>query len=189
MGSDCGPVEIGFCLGGCCFFIGSLALIGGIILAVQYGNLKDAEMTECMFFDEIKEDCTVTSQTGKSYSTCSGSKPIYFYRVLSHYAYDETNIECSYKNDTIVNGTGIDYWQIYRDGICICAMDFVSEQPYPKYNDNQWHTCYIADCDDNQWSWDSPTKHEKDYIGAFITASVFLVVSYITCGVGIYYDQ
>eukprot|EP00483_Globobulimina_turgida_P000337 UN00337 len=178
---DCGKLELAFCCGGSFFMFGTFALIGAVMQIVEYKSLKDAEMTECFYIDSKKEDCTVTSTIGKSSSTCSGSKPTYFYKVLSHYNMDETNIECSSTNDND--------WQVYRNGICICTGDRISEQPYPKYDDNQWHTCYIADCDGNDWSFDSPAKHKQNYQGAFIFFGVLYFLGFFICCLGIYFDN
>eukprot|EP00483_Globobulimina_turgida_P013388 UN13412 len=150
-GGDCGKLEWGFCCGGWFLIVGTIALVGAVVSFVEYKSLKNAEMTECFYVDSIKEDCTITS--GQSSSTCTGSKDTYYYDVLPHSEVDETNIECS-------NDTGHD-WNVFLEGICICSMNKITKQPYPKYDDNQWHICYVADCDGNDWSFDSPATHKK----------------------------
>eukprot|EP01083_Nonionella_stella_P278528 947182_1 len=192
MANDCGVLEWSFCFGGCCFFCGTFALIAAIIGAVQYESLKNAEMTECMYFDEIEEDCTVTTQVGKSYSTCSGSQTIYFYKVLSHYDAKETSIECSEKYNQY-NERSSNYWQISQEGICICTLDasLGTKQPemFTDNNDDEWHTCYVADCDDNEWSWDDPQKGKSIYVDAFIVFGVLYFACCATVCLGIWYDN
>eukprot|EP01084_Bolivina_argentea_P186406 321320_1 len=186
----CGILEWSCCCGGFLCVVGTMMLIISIIFAVRYKSIKGAESTECMFFDEIEAGCTVTSQVGKSYSTCGGSKPTYFYKVSAHYNPNNTNIVCSGNNDDIDNNeTNIDYWQVYIEGICICTVDSVTKQPYPKYDDNTWHSCYIADCDANEWSWDSPQKHKKDNVKGFIVFGVLYFIAFAICGLGVYYDN
>eukprot|EP01083_Nonionella_stella_P016142 45135_1 len=172
-----------------CYLGGWIALVVALLELSEYRSLRNAEITQCSYVRSERFNCSYTVTMKTVTTRYHGILTKHYYEVLSHYEMNVTEymfddsvvaIECSNYNDNTTD------YQVYFKGDCI-RFGSDEPQPKPKYDDVEWHTCYVANCDDNIWSFQTPKQHKQDYVKWFWIMGALFFGYCCAMGLGIYF--